>query len=434
MGHPAFAGILGPNQARVPLSVRGEFMEWPSSMPDLEVRGVADTEDRAQAHDLMAKAFGPNYFDVVQQLDNVLARYPGFQTEHTRIAVRNGQLAGTLRITTDTIRIGEARLKMGGFGWVAVDGEFRKQGVATLLIEDALAYMRNHNYHVSMLFGVVDFYHRFGFATMLSDYLTSVDVLEAENATHPPYRVRAGKPGDIRAIHKLHSKDESDVACSIVRSTAHVTNQWERWKAVKVITNDQGKVRGYFLPRLTQDGLLIEEIGIADIDACGALLHACATLAIEGHAPQVQFAAPPSHPFLKYLLRFESKYEMRVKRNRDGMMAAVNVGEALESMIPEWESHLAMCSLYGERAEVALLVDKKPYRVRANRGAIDVAAQSGSNKVSLSGAEFVQLLCGYRYLDEVLATRRRIITQPGRDLLQVLFPKRTPFVWPIDHF
>ncbi|MCF6287539.1 MAG: GNAT family N-acetyltransferase [Candidatus Hydrogenedentes bacterium] len=403
-------------------------------MPDLEVRGVTNDEERCLAHNLMAKSFGPNYFETIQQLDNVLARYPGFQPEHTRIAIRNGQIAGTLRISTDTIRIGEARLKMGGFGWVAVDDTFRKQGVATLLVEDALAYMRTHNYHVTMLFGIVDFYHRFGFVTMLSDYLCSVNVLEAEQAEHKPYRVRRGKPGDIRAIHKIHNQDESEMACSIVRSTAHVTNQWERWKPVQVITDDQGKVRGYFLPRVGKNELLIEELGIAGHDVCGALLHACAQLAIEHHAPKIRFAAPPNHPFLKYLLRYESKFEMHVKRNRDGMMALINLGETLESMIPEWESRLARSALFRERVAITLLVDSKPYRIRANRGAIDVMPQSGDNKVSLGHAEFVQLLCGYRYLDEVLATKRRILTPSGRALLEVLFPKRTPFVWPVDHF
>ena len=403
-------------------------------MPDLEVRGVRNDEERDRAHDLMAKTFAPDFFEIVQQLNRVLVRYPGFLPEHTRVAVKNGQVAGTLRITTDTIRIGEARLKMGGFGWIAVDPDFRKQGVATLLIEDSLAYMRSQRYHVSMLFGVVDFYHRFGFATMLSDYLTSVDVLEAENVDHAPYRVRSGKPGDIAAIHKLHNQDEADVACSIVRSTAHVTNQWIRWKPVQVITDEKGKVQAYYLPKVTKQGLLVEELGTVNHHACGALLHACAQYALEHHAPQIRFAAPPSHPFLKYLLQYESKYEMHVKRNRDGMMAIVDFGETLESMIPEWECRLAQSALFQERAEITLLIERKPYRVRAHRGAIDVTPNSAENKVSLSHAEFVQLLSGYRFLDEVLATQRRILNESGRALLAVLFPKRTPFVWPVDHF
>lgn len=403
-------------------------------MSDLVVRGATATDDNALARDLIAKSFGPDYFEVTRRLNALLAGYPGFQPEHTRVAFKQGQIAGALRITTDTIRIGEARLKMGGLGWIAVASEFRGLGIASAMIEDALAYMRRHNYHVSMLFGIVDFYHRFGFTTMLSDFLTSVDVLEAETADHLPYKVRPGKPGDIQAIQKLHNAGESEVACSIVRSAAHLTNQWERWKAVQVLTDDRGKVQAYFLPRSIKEGLLIEELGLAGYDACGALLHACAQLALDQHAPQLRFAAPPCHTFLRYLLRYESKYEMHVKRNRDGMMAIVNLEETLESMIPEWESGLAQSALARERAEVTLLVDKKPYRIRATRGAIDVTPNSGENKMSISAAEFVQLLSGYRYLDEILLSRRRILTTTGKAFLNVLFPKRLPFVWPMDHF
>ncbi len=403
-------------------------------MHDLEVRGAISPDDTTLALDLMAKTFGPNYFALVRRLDALAKGYPGFHREHTRVAYKQGQLAGALRITTDTIRIGEARLKMGGLGWISVDDQFRGQGVARSLLLDALAYMRAQNYHVSMLFGVVDFYHRYGFTTMLSDFLTSVDVLEAEHAEHEPYKMRHGKPGDIPAIQKLHNAGENDVACSIVRSSAHLTNQWERWKEVRVLTDQQGKVFAYFLPEVARDGLLIKELGLGGRNACGSLLHACAQLALEEHAPQIRFAAPPCHVFLKYLLQFESKYEMHVKRNRDGMMALINLGETLESMIPEWESGLAQTALARERAEVTLLVDKKTYRIRANRGAIDISANTGDNRVSFSAGEFVQLLSGYRYLDEVLLTRRRILNSTGKALLGALFPKRLPFVWPVDHF
>lgn len=303
-------------------------------MQELELRGAVSPDDTTLAMDLMARPSGPTISPWSEALDALAKGYPGFEREHTRVAYCQGQFIGALRITTDTIRIGEARLKMGGLGWISVDDQFRGQGVARALINDALAYMRAQNYHVSMLFGVVDFYNRYGFTTMLSDFLTSVDVLEAEHAEHAPYKMRPGKPGDIPAIQKLHNAGENDVACSIVRSSAHLTNQWERWKEVRVLTDNQGKVFAYFLPKVWKEGLLVEELGLATRDACGALLHACARLALEEHAPQIRFAAPPCHVFLKYLLQFESRCEMHVKRNRDGMMALINPGETLESMIP----------------------------------------------------------------------------------------------------
>lgn len=125
---------------------------------------------------------------------------------------------------------------------------------------------------------------------------------------------------------------------------------------------------------------------------------------------------------------------MHVVRDCGGMMAFVQVGEALENLIPEWESLLAKSRLRESRIEVTLLVERAPYRIRANRGAIDAAQFTGTNKVSLSTADLIHLVTGYRYVDDILAARPRLVRPDARELLAVLFPKRTPYVWTFDRF
>jgi predicted acetyltransferase len=300
---------------------------------------------------------------------------------------------------------------------------------------DGLAYMADHNYHVSMLFGIANFYQRFGFSTTLSEYATTVDVLEASEAYHPDYRIRDGKPGDIRALQKMHAANDADVACSLLRTAAHITNCWERWKPVRVLTNAQGKMLGYFLPRPEEDVLSVDEVGVEDAQACGAVLHACAEAARKRYLPKIRFHMPSQHPFTNYLIRYRSIHETRMARDSGGMMTIVNLGETLESMIPEWESLLIASAACDFRTEVTLVVDSAaPYRLRVNRGAVDVANVVGKNKVSLSSRDLMQLLSGYRFLDEILDSERRILTQEARQLLATLFPKRTPYVWLMDRF
>lgn len=403
-------------------------------MPDLILKGVETDEELRQAHDLMARVHFLDSFEALRWLETCGVNYPSFRREHTRVAYFKGELAGALRLTTGTIRIGEARLKMGGFGWVTTAGHHRHQGIARELIQDTMRYMREQNYHLSMLFGIPNFYHRFGFTTSLAEYATIVSLVEALVAAHGPYRMRPGKPGDIPAIQKIHNADDAEVACSIVRSTAHITNQWEHWKAVRVLTNERGKVIAYFLPRTTEEELSLEEVGVADRATCGALVHACATVAEEEHVSRIRFAGPPSRMLSQYLLQYKSKHEMQVTRDSGGMIAFVNLGETLESMIPEWENLLLQNAARELRTECTLLVDRKPYRIRANRGALDIAPVSGVNKISLNSAELTHLVTGYRFLNEILETRRRLITPEGKALLAAIFPKRTPYVWRTDRF
>ncbi|MDQ1257518.1 MAG: family N-acetyltransferase, partial [Candidatus Hydrogenedentes bacterium] len=75
----------------------------------LAVRGVETDDELAAANDLMAKVHCSDYFYGMNWLKSFGAGYPGYLREHTRIALWNGELAGSLRLNTETIRIGEAR-------------------------------------------------------------------------------------------------------------------------------------------------------------------------------------------------------------------------------------------------------------------------------------------------------------------------------------
>ena len=401
---------------------------------ELELRAAQNHDEEICAYDLMAKVHAVDYFQSLDWLRKHGANYPGYRREHLRLAFWGGDLAGTLRINMETIRLGEARLKMGGFGWVTTAPHHRNKGVASALMRDTMRYLREQRCHMAMLFGIPNFYHRFGFATTLSDYATLVRVPAVAEVANPGCRMRAGKPGDIRAIQRIHSANDVDVPCSIVRSSAHITNQWDRWKDLRVLTDAQGTLVAYFISRTAPDELVVDESGVTSRDAAVAVLHACGALAREACVPRIRLHTPPAHPLTRQLLEFQSVHEMRVDRNGNGMMAFVCLDEALETMLPEWEGRLQRHAARDHRTEVTLLVDGVPFRIRANRGALDIANVAGKNKFGLTQVELVHLVTGHRFLDDIYALQRRIITAEARELLAVLFPKRSPYVWPMDRF
>jgi len=402
---------------------------------DLTVKPVETDEELRLANDLMAKAHWTDYFGAMHWMETCGAGYPGFMREHTRIALWNNEIAGALRINTETVRLGEARLKTGGLGWVTTAARHRQKGVCRSMMQDAFRYLQAHNYHVAMLFGIPNFYHRFGFATTLFDYTITMDLEDALTAPRASYRAREAKPGDIPAIQKIHGANDADVACSLLRSSAHFTNKWDhRGKGMRVLTDDKGKVLAYFIARKTGDRLTVEEVGVSDSGVCDAVLGACAQTASEETVGRLQFLTPPPHAFARFLLQYKTTHQMHVVRDSGGMMAFVNLGEALESLIPEWEYLLSKSSLCDRRIELTLLMDGAYTRLRANRGAIDIAACPGVNKISLSSEDLIRLVTGYLHTEDILAKRRRLITTEARDLLNVLCPKRDPYVWTFDRF
>lgn len=412
-------------------------MRFAKAPSDLVCKGVETDEELRLANDLMAKVHMPDYFAAQQWLNTSGAGYPCFRREHTRIALWRGELAGSLRMNSETLRLGEARLKTGGFGWVTTEPRHRHKGVCRTLMFDTLEYLRGNGYHVSLLFGIPNFYHRFGFATVLSEYEITLELEEVAALPHAAHRLRQAKPGDIPAIQRIHNALDTDVSCSLIRTSAHLTNKWawdQTAKTTYVLTTAQGKVIAYLMAHKKGPQLIVDEAGANDPGLYEALLGACAELASTETVGCIKFLAPPAHPLARFLLQYKSTHEMRITHDEGGMMAFVSLAETLESMTPEWERLVAASALRESRAEVTLLVDGEAHRVRINRGAVDVSAVPGLHRVSFTAQELMYLLTGCRHLEDILASRRRLLTSETRAFLAAIFPRRTPYVWTFDRF
>lgn len=400
---------------------------------NLAIKAADSQEERRLAGDLIAREHESDDPLRRQWVERFHCAYPGHRPEHIRIALWSGELAAALRINTDTIRLGEARLKLGGLGWLTTAKRYRGRGIAPLLLSDAMAYLRTHSFHVAMMFASDGEYHPFEYSTSLAEYAVVVDTTDGLTFSSP-YRVRSLKPGDIRTLQRIHNDNDAEAACSIVRSSAHFSATWSQWESGRVLTDEQGRVVAYFLARPGDGALEIDEVGVLGYEACPALVAACAELAADAFLGKLSFNVPPVHPLARYLLQFPSRHEQRVAGSGGGMMAFVDLGEALESLIPEWEYRLSEGPQRDQRSELTLVVDGTPYRIRNHRGAVDVALTLGANKVALKSKQLMHLVTGYGYADAFVAAQRPVLSAEARQLLAQLFPKRTPFVWPVDRY
>lgn len=395
------------------------------------VRPVERDEELRLADSLMAHAFvqagGGRDPRPMQKAD-----YPGSRREHTRIALYKGDLAAALRLRSGTIRLGEARLRMGGFTWAAKPSASHNGAVYQALVEDITGYMKEHRFHVSILFGPQTLHRRFGYVATLADYTVVMDTDDDSQANGVSFASRSVKPGDIPAIQKIHAANDANVPCSLLRSTAHFTNMWQRFKVAHVLMSPHGGILGYVLPRLHRDHLQIEEVGLAREDHCEEILSLCVSLAHHGNVKRIRISAPLGHPFAQFLRSRGGIFETRSTHHQEGMMAFVDMEETLENMVPEWESLLAHKALSSGRVETSLIVDGACYRMRANRGAIDIAPVNGRNKLGLNSGELMQLLTGYTTVQRILASRRHVLSPDAREFLTTIFPPRESFVWPFD--
>ena len=80
---------------------------------------------------------------------------------------------------TFDMRIGSALVKMGGIAGVGTDEAHRMRGYSRLVLEESTRYFAETGHDVAVLFGIPDFYHRFGYAPVLPVTTLTVTVEDA---------------------------------------------------------------------------------------------------------------------------------------------------------------------------------------------------------------------------------------------------------------
>ena len=406
---------------------------------ELTIKGASNDDEVCHANALMAKGHGEPA-SLFRWLKTCGAVYPGYRPEHTRIALWKGEVVGALRISSEVIRLGEARLRIGGIGLITTAAAYRGRGICRALMMDTLDYLRHHNHHMAMLFGDPHLFRRFGFATTLSTCSITVDVDDVLTVHRAAHRLRQARPGDISALQRIHNVNDEAVACSLIRTCAHITNKWERCKNVHVLANVQGKILGYLDMQREGDELIIYEAGVGDPHHYARILSECGRLATEDLISQIRFLIPPAHPLTRFLMTYRSaRYTCGDEIyapgcGRDGLMTFVSLEETLENLIPEWEGLLAQSALRNARVETSLRIEKTSLLLRANRGSIGILSAPGRGRIALSAVDFIHMLTGYRSADEILSTPRRLLLPEERLLFDTLFPRRDPYVWPFDRF
>lgn len=123
-----------------------------------------------QVYDLLAAAFGEKDAPLVR-FEAQTEQDSTFRLRHGRVAVRNGRrsnrVVGYVRIFARTMMVRGRPVPVGGIGSVATERGFQSQGIATALLQDAIAQMRREGMQASFLFtGIPGFYERLGYRTV----------------------------------------------------------------------------------------------------------------------------------------------------------------------------------------------------------------------------------------------------------------------------
>src|SRR5947209_715435 len=129
--------------------------------------------------------------------------------------VLDGKVVSKLSVPELRMRVGSAVVRMGGIGGVGTEREYRMRGLSRRVMENSTRWMAAEGYDCATLFGIRDFYDRFGYAPCMLVPRFEIRTRDAERAsaslTVRPYE--EGDRGAVRAIYEAGSAGLTGTLC-----------------------------------------------------------------------------------------------------------------------------------------------------------------------------------------------------------------------------
>lgn len=367
-----------------------------------------------------------------------------------------GQAVSGLWIWDLEVRLGSAPVKLGGIGGVETKAAFRGQGHARRVMEGAVDFMAMQGYDVSVLFGIQDFYEKFGFVSALPDYHLRVPENRAASAEQR-LRAREFEPEDAAAVLAIYAANNARRTGAVVRSV-------ETWAGfnkaggfgvpaeVLVFLDDGEEIVGYMVYDRADDRCCLAEIGFREAGGTFPFHRTCdqplARLVFESALSILAARArllgqetlslllPPDHPFAVFSRRYGCEVQVRYPRSGGGMARIIHLRGVLAKMQDELAARLRDSAWASWQGHLALKTDLGTATLRLDAGSVALAEDHPSPDVTFAipQAKLTPVLLGSRPVQDVLLEPDVSAPEAMAPLLETLFPPGFPYLWWPDRF
>ena len=126
--------------------------------------------------------------------------------------------------------------------------------------------MSNQDFDVAMLFGIRNFYHKFGYATVLPETWINIEVQDVHNA-NLEYQIRTFEIENLPEISGICHSNNADRIGALIRDPDGGFNRgitWEQPATPFVVFDSNDQVTGYFFKGEDSNHVTVSEIGFLD--------------------------------------------------------------------------------------------------------------------------------------------------------------------------
>ncbi len=435
-------------------------------MSELRIMAPDPAIHREQIIELIAKTFEGYWMMRQQCLDGYIDN-SSYDWSNSRVGVVGDTVVSHFGVFDFAIRLApgpvgmrgkpgqtdnpEVVLRLACIGAVATHQDYRGHGYMARVASSCVDDLETSGYDLSLLFGIRNFYHRFGYVRAWAEPTWEVHWKQLAPG-RTPSRELVIEPfeGPVDLLAASYNRANRGVSGTVVRPSYHRNRNPKNWRINTVRYTGKGarKSPEYVVTRVDGDALVC-------VDSAGEpakTLEALAVLAERERAQTVRFPGLPFHSALAEELR-QTTCSLSENYTADGgaMVRTVNLGSALDKLAPVLSARIARSAYSLFRGDLIVQDERDELLVHVDSGRVTVestdshSSSSGRDRRMLSAPRptphlvrandfLARLLLGVGDPDETGRNAGFETQGEGRELMSVLFPDLRPSIVPWDHF
>jgi predicted acetyltransferase len=358
---------------------------------------------------------------------------------HLRKLLVKGEDVSHLFVHNLLMRIGISHVRIGGIGGLVTKEEYRLKGYAKLLMNDTLEWMKRENYDATLLFGIPNFYYKFGYTTCMGEYevIAGKDFHESKQE----YKTRKLEANDWKDILSVYNIANLYRSCTIVRGNFWKWfNRGSKWEVKPddvegiAVENSKGDFLGY-LAYDRKDGVnVVEANAIQDVYAVyNSALTTLSKIATEESVSTIKIYVPFDHPIIQVLKTFGCVVHSSYHRNAFGLFRMINLKSTFRKIKKELERRLQV-SKFKSQMLVSISTDIGSVNLNIDDGRIELEEKLANvENLRIKQDLLSQLLVGYKKPQQVLYEIGNV-EQSIRGLVEALSSEYDPYTWMADLF
>ena len=381
-----------------------------------------------------------NHYDITDSVDR-----PAVNVWGITLSTEDEKDVSMITLREYQMRFGSAYLKMGGIAGVGTKEEHRNKGYSRHVMEHTLAYMNENGFDVSMLFGIPNFYHKFGYATAIPETYVEFDTKDAQT-TVPTYQIRKFETEDAPKIVDLYAANNAERTGTPLRTGIGWKEFTRRAGIVPdpyVVLNEADAVIGYFV--CNSDNTKIDaidrnctlfDIGFQDRTIFETIVHFLAHGVAYTSAERIRCAVPADHPFAIFCRRYGCRTHTYTPKDHMGMMRIINQSSTLKKITGALEKRLQRDADLGQwSGKLLFSTDIGQDCFEIDRGNVAYTdSQANAFHLEMPQDKLIQLMMGRRSIED-LAVESDVWVNVGIiPVLDTLFPLGHSHIWWSDRF